>query len=302
MHEIVSFTKDIEFKNMINKITSISLEHTLMHDNDSNVKGDFIVSGSYRMTPASQIENDFSYKIPVDIEIDEKYDLTNLVIDIDDFTYEIVDEDTLRVNIDLLLDKLELKESLVLEKDSDIDICDDDDLLDSDDLFLELDTKKPLEIERDIEEDIEEEKEEKEENTPSTNDVREESENRNEIQEELLDNTTQIDDSHDKEKLEQCLQEEITLDCDDVEKKEEITKEDEEKMEKINSDAPSLFSSFDNANETYSTYSVYIIREGDSLDSIINKYKTTKEKLEEYNDLSDLKIGTKIIVPSAKNE
>ena len=118
MHEIVSFSKDIEFKNMINKITSISLEHTLMLEDKSNIKGDFIVSGSYKMTAASQIENDFSYKIPVDIEVDDKYDLSNLVIDIDDFTYEVIDEEILRVNIDLLLDKLEVKEKLGQLKDA----------------------------------------------------------------------------------------------------------------------------------------------------------------------------------------
>lgn len=80
MHEIVSFSKEIEFKNMIDKITSISLDHTLALEDGSNIRGDFIVSGSYKMTAASQIENKFSYKIPVDIEVDSKYDLSNLAI------------------------------------------------------------------------------------------------------------------------------------------------------------------------------------------------------------------------------
>ena len=140
MHEIVSFTKDIEFKTMINKITSISLEHTLMLSGSDSIKGDFIVSGTYKMTAASQLENDFSYKIPVDIVMDDKYDLTNLVIDIDDFTYEVVDEEILRVNIDLLLDKLELKKvEEVKEKE-------EDNLVTLDDLFMESDTKEKLEL------------------------------------------------------------------------------------------------------------------------------------------------------------
>ena len=143
MHEIVSFSKDIEFKNMINKITSISLEHTLMLEDKSNIKGDFIVSGSYKMTAASQIENDFSYKIPVDIEVDDKYDLSNLVIDIDDFTYEVIDEEILRVNIDLLLDKLEVKEKLVFDEEKEEP---KDELVVSEDLFMETDSRKELSI------------------------------------------------------------------------------------------------------------------------------------------------------------
>ena len=63
-------------------------------------------------------------------------------------------------------------------------------------------------------------------------------------------------------------------------------------------DVTSIFSAFKDTDETFSTYSIYIIREGDSLDSVITKYKTTRDVLSEYNDLSDVRIGTKIIVPS----
>ena len=34
----------------------------------------------------------------------------------------------------------------------------------------------------------------------------------------------------------------------------------------------------------------------------MTKYNTTREQLEEYNDLSDMKIGSKIIIPSSKDE
>ena len=53
-----------------------------------------------------------------------------------------------------------------------------------------------------------------------------------------------------------------------------------------------------NTEEVYSSYSVYIVREGDTADSIINKYSIDKEKLQEYNDLKELKIGDKLIIPS----
>ena len=63
----------------------------------------------------------------------------------------------------------------------------------------------------------------------------------------------------------------------------------------------SLFSSFKDAEETFSSYSVYIIREEETLQTLIEKYKTTKEELESYNDLSSITVGSKIILPS-KND
>ena len=39
------------------------------------------------------------------------------------------------------------------------------------------------------------------------------------------------------------------------------------------------------------------IREGDSLEQIISKYQITREELEKYNDLKELSIGDKIIIP-----
>ncbi len=278
MHEIVSFSKEIEFKNMIDKITSISLDHTLALEDSNNIRGDFIVSGSYKMTAASQIENKFSYKIPVDIEVDSKYDLSNLVIDIDDFTYEIIDEEILKVKIDLLLDKLEIKEKLVLDDIKKDDYSDD--LVVGDDLFMEKSEKKDLSIpitDRDSNIDIIDSNE----NDLESNDALTKEVNNafNKINNEIKINTNNIDISCDDKK--------------DVTKEENLTD---------NNNSPSLFSSFDSSNETYSTYSVYILRDGDIIENIISKYKTTREKLEEYNDLSNLKTGMKIIIPCVKQD
>lgn len=278
MHEIVSFSKEIEFKNMIDKITSISLDHTLALEDSNNIRGDFIVSGSYKMTAASQIENKFSYKIPVDIEVDSKYDLSNLVIDIDDFTYEIIDEEILKVKIDLLLDKLEIKEKLVLDDIKKDDYSDD--LVVGDDLFMEKSEKKDLSIpitDRDSNIDIIDSNE----NDLESDDALTKEVNNafNKINNEIKINTNNIDISCDDKK--------------DVTKEENLTD---------NNNSPSLFSSFDSSNETYSTYSVYILRDGDIIENIISKYKTTREKLEEYNDLSNLKTGMKIIIPCVKQD
>ena len=55
-------------------------------------------------------------------------------------------------------------------------------------------------------------------------------------------------------------------------------------------------------NDTYTTYKIHIITENDTIESIIADYNTTKEKLENYNTLSDLKLGNKLIIPANDNQ
>ena len=64
----------------------------------------------------------------------------------------------------------------------------------------------------------------------------------------------------------------------------------------------SIFSSIASNEETFSTYYVYIVRENDTLEFIMDKYKVTRELLQNYNDLNDIKIGSKLIIPCANNE
>ena len=62
MKQIISFEKEIAFKTMIGEITSISLEHDLSFINDSEVEGNLIISGTYKMTEASTLEESFNYR------------------------------------------------------------------------------------------------------------------------------------------------------------------------------------------------------------------------------------------------
>lgn len=291
MHEIVSFTKDIEFKTMINKITSISLEHTLMLSGTDSIKGDFIVSGTYKMTAASQLENDFSYKIPVDIVMDDKYDLTNLVIDIDDFTYEVIDEEILRVNIDLLLDKMELKK-VKEEERKDNEENEKDNLVTLDDLFMETDNKEKLEF-NDLDNHFKKEITDKDDAIIENEKVIEEN---RDIEEKNYFNNVE------NEKNEKEVQSAIVNSVNSENVIKEKNAETKSVSEDVKTDGASLFSSFDSSTETYSTYSIYIVRENDSIENIMTKYNTTREEIEEYNDLNDMKIGSKIIIPNSKNE
>ena len=100
-------------------------------------------------------------------------------------------------------------------------------------------------------------------------------------------------------------------------KREELNdmKEKEEKNEKsvtleerdvidplnvINESNPSLLS-FD-GDEEYRTYSVYLYKEEDTIESILEKYKVSKLDLMDYNDLDSLTVGTKLIIPAGKDE
>ena len=104
MKKIIPFTKDIKFNTKIYEISSISLENTLVVDDSGEISGEFIVSGDYKMNDSSINTEPFIYGLPFDITIDDYYDNSSIKIDIDDFKYEIINEEILRVNIDVLLE------------------------------------------------------------------------------------------------------------------------------------------------------------------------------------------------------
>lgn len=228
MKKIIPFKKDIIFKTNISEITSISLENTLSKQNDNGITGEFIISGDYKISDESIHVEPFSYELPFDIHMDEKYNLDNAIIDVDDFYYEILNSNVLTVNIDVLIDKLE--EKLILEEV----IVPRENILERDEVFM-LDEK--------------------------------------------LENDTN--------KIERC-----------IEKEEMETYEKEKENIQIPSQINSLFDSMNESKDTYKSYKVYIVREGDDLEFIMEKYGTTKDIIEQYNDLKELKIGDKIIIPS----
>lgn len=64
----------------------------------------------------------------------------------------------------------------------------------------------------------------------------------------------------------------------------------------------SLFDSFSDQDETFSTYHVYIVQSDDTIETIMNKYQITKEELQLYNNIEVIKQGTKIIIPTHTHE
>ncbi len=263
MKQIISFEKEIAFKTMIGEVTSISLEHTLSFQGPSTISGDIIVSGTYKMTEASTLEEDFQYAIPVDIMLTKELEEDNRSITIHNFTYDIRNEDTLHLYIDVLVKGREVIE-------------------------LEEDEEEVIEPVREEQHKIDEEQVK-----DTTNDNKE-----------LL---TDIEVEESQKVIDNIMstgkkEEEVAIE----EKKEEpVIKSDIQEEVKTTTDTKvmnSIFSAFANTEETYTTYSVYLLRENDSIENIIENYGVTREELSYYNDLDNLNVGSKIIIPTVKKD
>ena len=211
MKQIIPFQKELLFKTKVSEITSISLEHSIYTCNSDVLTGSFLVSGDYKMTEGSINKEKFDFDIPFEISLNNKYDEKTVKIDIDNFYYELINSEILKVNIDVYV---------VGEEVNTNDINDTNNVIDEDRVEV----------------------------TSSESNV-----------------------------------------------KEEVKVEDKiESNVNINN---SIFNNID-SGETYITYFVYVVKEGDTLDSILNKFNVTKDELEKYNDLSLFKEKTKLVIPS----
>lgn len=103
MKNVIPFTKEIKFNNKISEITSISLEETYNCTCDT-IDGEFIVSGDYRTHELSANRENFEYKLPFSVDLTEKIVPDTLNLEITDFSYDILNDDTLKVNIEFKFD------------------------------------------------------------------------------------------------------------------------------------------------------------------------------------------------------
>lgn len=241
MKKIIPFTSDIKFNTKIYEITSISLEHNLKIEDNNVVTGEFIISGDYKMNDTSINSEPFIHGIPFDITLDTKYDMDRIKLDIDDFKFEIINEEVLRVNIDVLIEGIELVE-LKEEKD------------------ISEEIKPDLVIEPRKEETSVNEEDDKEEIRDNMDDI---------LINDLFKQTDEV-----------------------IEK---VSKEDSSEVKADNSDYN--IDNFGTFEEKYVTYYVHIIRENDNIDSICSKYGVSVDVLKEYNNIEQITLGSKIIVP-----
>lgn len=278
MKKVVPFTKTISFRTMIAEITDIEVNHTLALNENHEVVGDILVDGKYKMTDASQIEEEFHYKLPFTIDIDERYNLDNLEIIISDFYFEIINEEDLKINVEIEMDGIEENKLPKLEEKKE-SLEEVSEVLDTEEDFVrnkEDDILIPVEIE---------EKKEKLE-VPQNNPLHKLAE---EIKKDILTEDIPL-----VEVTKQEAKKEI--------KKETTSVKQEKDNNTSSTNMSSIFSSLASSEETFSTYYVYMVRETDTIESIIDKYQTTKEELQNYNDLTNVKVGSKLIIPCASCE
>ena len=245
MKKTVSFTKNLEFPTMIGEITEITLEDSLKFIDSNNIEGNFFIGGKYKMTGASILEENFSFNIPVEISVLEKLDLSTCKVSIADFTYEIIDDDILKTDVEVLIEGVEIVED---DKDEEI---------------------KKQEINSDIERECDgDSKEDKEIEIP--------------VKKEVI-----------KPK---------DLEVNFEQKENKIVEELELPKDNIDNSTNSLFSNLADEDDSFSTYSIYIMRDGDTIEKVMEKYGVSKDELLEYNDLSSITLNSKVIIPTSINE
>ena len=125
MKSIIPYEKEINFETKISEISSISLEYEADLVNDA-IEGNFLLEGEYKVHEVSVNKEPFKFKLPFVVELGNNLDPKTVKHDISDFTYDIVGDTTLKVNIDLLVEgeELEVKPE---EEDRKGELIDDDD-------------------------------------------------------------------------------------------------------------------------------------------------------------------------------
>lgn len=275
MKQIIPFKKELPFKTKVSEITSISLERDIEVLKEGIVTGAFHISGDYKMNEGSINRENFSFDLPFDITLDPRYDVETVNTDIEDFYYDVLNEDTLKVNIDLFVEAEYLPPKEVIEEQSD------------------------------QEEEAQEVREEESPLEESSSDTLEQDTSLENLTLEINKEASDVLEEETSKAVDN--QKEVFEDYDDIDIKKEFMPSieyEEKKKEELpvqrEVTTEDLFSNLDDT-ETYTTYYVYVVKEDDTIDKIMTKYEVTKEDLESYNDISSIKPGDKIVVPK-RNE
>lgn len=223
MNLTIPFTKEIKFSTNINEIVSISLEHDYTL-NEGEILGNFTVTGDYKSHAISVNKEHFEYVLPFSVSLPEAILEDSLEFSIEDFTYEVMDKDTLKVNIEYKIQAEKAEEAEVEE-------------VEEEDLFQRVDDVEPLE--------------------------------------EMLDQAIA-----DVEESSERLEEETNLDN---------TERHESEDTVVNTGI--------SATDSFVTYRIHVMQENDTVESICQKYKISELVLQDYNDVSKISAGDKVIIP-----
>ena len=120
-------------------------------------------------------------------------------------------------------------------------------------------------------------------------------------EERVEDGKVEEEKTEEIEKEIDVVREEIEEDRND--KIEDLFKQVDENVSLEVKDKPKInpiFETFDEENDAFVTYNVHIVREDDNIDSICAKYSVTKEEVAYYNEIKEIKMGDKLIIPTYK--
>jgi len=113
---VIPFESKVKFSYPVSEILSISLEHEITK-NSEDVLGNFLVSGTYKEHELSVNVSDFKFTIPFQVDLPYKIDPDTFTFYIDNFTYELKDNEML-IFIDYIVNA---KEAIEVENVEDIE-------------------------------------------------------------------------------------------------------------------------------------------------------------------------------------
>lgn len=291
MKKIIPFNNVLQFNTDVREITAISLEHEIKKYPDT-ISGVFYISGEYKITDGQLEKEKFNFELPFDIALSTNYDLDSLLVDIDDFRYELISDKKLKVNIDLYID------GNVIETPPQIN-----DYHEELNRELPKDTKDiPSAEPNDILPNLKEELASSYKEDSSTNPIIEETQI-DELSSKTKDEETEVKttEAPSTDKIEperiNLLKDMLTTNKEDnMDEKLNINNDNnnENITENINNN---IFEPTEE-EEKYVTYRVYKVLDNDTIDSILAKYNITKEMLADYNDIENITPGDKLIIPT----
>ena len=263
MKENKHLEKELLFKNNIKEITSIALdsEHKIKNN---IIEGNFIINGEYKIHEVSINKEKFNFKIPFKFDLEKDIEPETVKLEITNFIYDYK-KDELIVNIDYTIEG-ERKNILLF---------DDEESLDE---FLK---KREVEV---IDTRLDEIKDKinSEEKTINNNETN-------------IDENRKSIDKIEEKYLEPEKKENINEINDE---RNIISVEETSKEDRNNIDSNELINNIDKTKDSFITYKIYKIKENETLESLVIKNKTTIEDLSEYNDLKEIKMGDKLIIPN----
>jgi len=241
MKSIIPYTKECNFSGKVAEITSISLEHETKIEN-GELSGNFLVSGDYKSHEISINKEPFEFNLPFAVELSEEVDRTSVDFEITNFTYDLLNDNTIKVNIEFAVEAQEVMHDEIDERTPDI--------------FEEIDEVYDDPFEQLMQETDEE--------------IRE-----TYVVEELAEENVEI-------------KEDLALEVD--------IKEEERNVNEIAEST--IVDAIKKDEDSYITYNIHIVKEHETIESITGLHEIDIDILAEYNDITNINIGDKIVVPA----